>query len=186
MYEEWLLSFVPPRGRTAIDVGSARGEWTFLLADRFEKVIAIDPIQPLFTQGFDNITLIQKGLWSSECTQSFAVYEDLNHTSTQFYDEGEFYGYEKRTGIREFECVTLNSLNVIDVDFIKIDTEGAEVEIVKGGMNCIAQCKPKLLIEIHGHERETPIREMLSPLYREIVKIPNPEGNAENYWIVTL
>jgi FkbM family methyltransferase len=47
---------------------------------------------------------------------------------------------------REVEVRTLDSFN-LHPDVIKIDVEGAELEVLKGGYNTIAQSRPTLLIE---------------------------------------
>jgi FkbM family methyltransferase len=61
---------------------------------------------------------------------------------------------------REVEVRTLDSFN-LHPDVIKIDVEGAELEVLKGGQNTIAQSRPTLLIE----ERERPeIRDSVSSL----------------------
>ena len=45
--------------------------------------------------------------------------------------------------------------NKIDrVDFIKIDTEGAEIEVIKGGINTINKYSPILSMEIHPSSNE--------------------------------
>ncbi len=36
------------------------------------------------------------------------------------------------------------------VKLIKIDVEGAELEVLRGAEKLLAQCKPVLLIEVHG------------------------------------
>lgn len=42
-------------------------------------------------------------------------------------------------------------------DFVKIDTEGMELEILKGMINTIREWKPQLLIELHGVNQESKI-----------------------------
>lgn len=43
----------------------------------------------------------------------------------------------------------VNTLDIDKINFIKIDAEGAELEILKGGEQTIRKHKPKLLIEFH-------------------------------------
>ena len=47
--------------------------------------------------------------------------------------------------------------NLHPPDFVKIDTEGMESEILLGMTNTIYKCKPQLLIELHGADREAKI-----------------------------
>ena len=60
------------------------------------------------------------------------------------------------------------------VDLIKIDVEGAEVEVLKGAMKTIKKFHPKIIFEINNHIQE--IRSILFPLGYEINQIT--EGDA--------
>lgn len=44
-------------------------------------------------------------------------------------------------------CITLDSLQMRDVALIKVDAEGHELPVVKGGVQTISMCKPVLLLE---------------------------------------
>ncbi len=51
-------------------------------------------------------------------------------------------------------------MNIVkSVEFIKIDAEGAELEILKGGMRTLKDMKPILYLEITRDEKD--IRELL-------------------------
>ena len=41
-----LLSFVPPSGRSALDIGARDGHFSVLLAERFDRVVALDLAMP--------------------------------------------------------------------------------------------------------------------------------------------
>jgi len=51
----------------------------------------------------------------------------------------------------EIECTTIDSIwharNKPNISFIKSDIEGADLLALKGGIECIKQCKPSMLIE---------------------------------------
>jgi FkbM family methyltransferase len=49
----------------------------------------------------------------------------------------------------EVQAATLDSFNLSDVTFIKIDVEGAELNVLKGMTNTITNSKPEILIEVH-------------------------------------
>ena len=50
------------------------------------------------------------------------------------------------------DVITLDSLGLENVGLIKIDTEGFEVEVIKGAMETIRKSRPILLIETHTFE----------------------------------
>jgi FkbM family methyltransferase len=51
----------------------------------------------------------------------------------------------------EIECTTIDSIwqarNKPNISFIKSDIEGADLLALKGGIECIKQCKPSMFIE---------------------------------------
>jgi FkbM family methyltransferase len=59
---------------------------------------------------------------------------------------GQSVDYSEKAGM-EVHAVTLDSLNLARVDFIKIDVEGMEMEALTGAAESIAQSKPAMLIE---------------------------------------
>lgn len=46
-------------------------------------------------------------------------------------------------------CITLDSLNLPRVDFIKWDIEGFEHRAIAGAEKTIKRCRPKMMVEIH-------------------------------------
>lgn len=65
--------------------------------------------------------------------------------------------------IREIavELRTLDSFK-LEPDFIKIDVEGFELEVIDGGMGTITSCKPLILVECSGTHKA--IQNLLIPL----------------------
>ena len=55
---------------------------------------------------------------------------------------------------------TLDQYQLADVGFIKIDVEGHEISVLRGGNQTIAKSRPYLLIEIEDRHHENAIREV--------------------------
>lgn len=181
-HEPWLIPYIPRHGNTAIDVGSAQGVWTEILASRFRKVIAIDPVQlPMNTMRYDNIYFLPKAAWSSGTKVELRSYGNLDQTSAVFR-QGEYRGYDREISRNISPTVTIDSLNLEFVDFIKIDVEGAEIEVLKGASKTIGWNMPEIIIEVHRKEYLDEIRSLLS-MY-DVTKIPRPDGETYNSWIV--
>jgi len=47
---------------------------------------------------------------------------------------------------------TLDSMNFPPADYVKLDCEGYEFQIVKGGENYIKQCRPIIVVEQKFHQ----------------------------------
>lgn len=183
-HEPWLIKYIPESGRTAIDIGSAEGVWTDTLAHRFRRVIAFDPVQQIPVLGVENVEFYNKAVWSSDTTLTFTSYGDYGQ-STAMSNMGthlpEAYGSAREIQKTTAEAITLDSLNLHEVDFIKIDCEGAEWDVIQGAFQTIMINKPSMIIEIHIADNEKKIRKVL-PMY-EIEKIPHPSPDAHNYWL---
>lgn len=132
--------------RTAIDAGANRGGWTEVMAPVFLRVHAFEPIavnmvtlkQRMEDMSFRNIEYYELALWESNGTATF----DINHTN-----------YAQRKGKKdkyphEFPCRSIDSYGFTDVDFLKIDVDGSEEQVIKGALETIAKYKPMVFIEV--------------------------------------
>lgn len=55
--------------------------------------------------------------------------------------------------MQSVQLKTIDALGLSRVDFIKIDVEGMEVEVLTGAMQTISRCKPAMMIEIIKTDR---------------------------------
>ena len=128
--------------RNCIDIGSHVGLWTRELASKFEQVYCFEP-NPVFIECFKknitetNVQLFQYGLSNNEHTAS------MNETnSTMMNDEPG-----------SIQCRTLDSFNLNNIDFIKIDVDGFEVKVLSGAIESITRNKPAINIEMKKEKR---------------------------------
>ena len=129
------------RWRNCIDIGSNVGMWTRELAQKFEQVYCFEP-NPNFIECFNknihetNVQLFQYGLSNKEHTAS----QEFNSTTL--------------TNIPgNIKCRTLDSFNLNDIDFIKIDVDGFEVEVLLGAENTIKRNNPVINVEMKDRKR---------------------------------
>jgi len=64
---------------------------------------------------------------------------------------------------------TIALVTTARVSFIKIDAEGAEAEIIKGGYGLISHDRPAMVIEIHNAQLFVEVGELLTPLRYELI-----------------
>jgi FkbM family methyltransferase len=195
-YELWLASAVPEKGEVAIDVGANRGVWTRELARRFIRVHAIEPnpeVLPLLKADLPvNVIVHEIAAWNVEGLLHFKRYASPDHLSA--YNEGALLGQIGMVGpvLGEIELTAI-PLDVLPiqgkVDFIKIDTEGAEVQIITGAAQLIRKNRPKLLVEIHAAENFKRLSVLLSDwhyIYRVIehpLLAPDSPYRTELFWV---
>ena len=148
-FEEKIKKLLNGQNLIALDVGSQGGfnsdAFFSKKYNKFFKPILVDPIKDSFKTN-DNSYLINKGLWSSKINKklyllgkrpgSSSMYEP-NKKSLKIYGfkEKDFHLFDV-TKTETIECDTisscLKSLNINTLDYLKIDTQGAELEILKG------------------------------------------------------
>ncbi|OIQ32100.1 MAG: methyltransferase [Alphaproteobacteria bacterium MedPE-SWcel] len=195
-YEEEELAAVKsifPFGGTFVDIGANIGNHSLYVASFLaaRKVIPFEPNPKALKLLFANIAM--NGL-----TDRF----DLSHLGQGVAgNPGVGFGIEDRNrnigaarmmpGEGEIQVTTGDiALANDDPDFIKIDVEGMEIEVLSGLRDTLARCRPALLVEV-DRENDTAFHALLDEIgyavvdtlqrYRQnknyIVK-PRPDGAA--------
>ncbi|WP_373523224.1 FkbM family methyltransferase [Aquiflexum sp.] len=185
----FVLQKILKKGQTIIDVGANQGEyslWAVKHAGNTGKVIAFEPMDGLYDQLKFNFSLnpnFQSALIPLKIGLSEAPGK-LNLYGKEGDNEGVNTMFPTQTHtvlIQEIILDTLdNQLNLLDshhVDLIKIDVEGAELQVLKGALKTLKKYKPYLMIEINreaclagGYEPEE-IFELLRPIGYTFEKI---------------
>ena len=138
------------RWRNALDVGANVGQWTRPLAKKFKQVICFEP-NPNFRDCFNmniaetNVTLHPYGLSNHE------------HTVTQGFNATHLNDILGDTTPRDgdIQCRTLDSFNITDVDYIKIDIDGFEIPMLQGAEKTLRKNNPVINIEMKERKRPT-------------------------------
>jgi FkbM family methyltransferase len=151
-------------GELAFDIGANIGQAARVLAAGFKKVIAFEPciesFEILTVEAAYNVTPIQLAVSSASGRVELEEHAVSISTGQLTTSDGLHWG--PKVGSRTVPSRTLDSLadDFGLPDFVKIDTEGHEVEVVRGGLGCLRHI-PGVIIEVHRAENETLIRELL-------------------------
>lgn len=139
--------------RTAVDVGAHVGMWTMQLMKRFHHVHCFEPVAAHRDCFVRNVFEWDEKGRHSELTPS------RNGATLHACALGE---KEGRVNIRtaptssgdswvnsdgDIPLCTLDSFNIEDVDFIKLDCEGYELFALKGGEQTIRKWLPTIIVE---------------------------------------
>lgn len=150
-----ILPYVPTSG-TVFDVGAFIGDHTLAYANkvgRIGEVHAFEPSAPAFECLLHNM----KGL-PQVIVNNAALGADDRHVTMSTLangNEGMNYVGASNNEMHSIEQVSLDSYadqcELDHVDFIKIDVEGYELEVLKGAHRIIHKYKPYIVLEInHG------------------------------------
>jgi FkbM family methyltransferase len=201
--DDIIERFTPKQGDIVVDIGAHIGHYTIIASKRVGingKVIAIEANPGNFKLLNRNIRLNQL---ANVVSLNHAVYS--KETKLKLYAPGEEAGHtiyntlisDRATNEEKFVEVNANTLDYLlqpkgirqeQVNWIKIDVEGAEFEVLKGATNVL--CKSKditLLIEIHNLRDSVnlyiPILEFLRS-YNFKIDFEKTHENGERHIIV--
>ncbi len=181
-YEPWLEKYVPQRGTVAIDVGGNQGHWTKFLSQRFERVETYEPnpaaAAMILKCGLANVKVHEVAAWMNKGTLDFAVHSgDDGLSAVSARDVNSHKPVAHRMTVKS---VPLDDSHRGPVSFMKIDVEGAEVQVVMGASRLIEQHRPKLIIECHEPEHYAWIASWLHRLAYNVTRVLNPESKPES------
>lgn len=151
---EVALLATAPRGRLAVDVGAHVGMISLALAERHERVLAFEPnplaLSRLLGAAPENVAV------SSTAVSDRPGLRTL-HVPVVFGREVASLGSLEAgdTSLRRLEVlgVRLDDLGLEDVDLLKIDVEGHEIEAVRGAAQLLATERPAVLVESEERHR---------------------------------
>ena len=144
VHRDTILKYVKenrPNLKNCIDVGSHVGFWSKDFTNLFTHTFAFDPIpnvRECYVKNItnSNYTLYPYGLGKEE-KKIKVLYDPKETGNTHASDNGNL----------EIEVKTLDGFNLPNIDYIKIDAEGYEIEVVEGAKELIERCKPFIHIE---------------------------------------
>jgi len=153
-------------GMVAYDLGCNVGFFTVImgrLVGDSGHVFAFDPVpahteacaQNAILNGFKNVSTVTAAVGSTNGTAELEIAE--LGTANRLAQEGR----DRPTGYQRSEQVRVMTIDDFvrgqghpPPDFVKIDVEGQEVDMVKGMRATIKEHRPTILCEMHGHNTQ--------------------------------
>ncbi|MGM0579167.1 MAG: FkbM family methyltransferase [Bacteroidota bacterium] len=142
-----------------IDGGANIGGYSRILTKVLPntKIHSFEPVKNTFLKlkenvgHIENITLHNKGLYKKNCVKEINIFPSNTHSSLI---DIEGLSYES-TGKQEIELINgddfLNENNINEVDFLKLDIEGAEYDAIVGFEEHISAGKIKVIQFEYGY-----------------------------------
>jgi FkbM family methyltransferase len=151
-----LLPFLVRRNCTAVDVGANLGIYTEALVRLCRQVVAIEPNPPWaadLSAMFKEVRVIRGAASNVAGRTALRVPTDISHAGMATIEaNNSLHGQSVQEIV--VDVFTIDSLNLTDVGFIKIDVEGHEDAVLEGATETIRAHRPTLLIE--SEERHRP------------------------------
>lgn len=174
-------------GHLGFDIGANCGQTLNKIADRFENVIAFEPSVEALEYleeyyGSMAVLTIEKYAVSSVSGTIDLMAAPSKISTGQLVTHGtagmEWSEDEMQNGeIRTIPSITLDDYtNFWDLkpDFLKIDVEGHEMEVLTGASRVLDVLEPEMLIEVHSEFLGEEIRRLLGSTHSlEVVRHPH-------------
>ena len=140
-------------GATVVDVGASIGYYTLLAAKRVGNdgsVYAFEPHPPSFERLIENVKLND---WKNVQAFNFAISDKKGEKKLYVFKSGRASGsgFALRNDSVPITVKTMPLEDAVktDIDLVKMDIEGAEVEVLKGMERTLAKGKVKIICEVH-------------------------------------
>ena len=182
---EWATTLVRDDG-TFVDVGAHVGTWSivFQSVGRGIKVRSYEAQQDIYRclkagQALNNL--------STHKTFNFAVTDYDGYATLQApHADGGGGSIVCRWDapaiqIAQIATVTLDQEYLLNLDLLKIDVEGAELDVLRGAKYTLLRCKPRILFECWADERGQRIEELFRFLHDELDYTTQSVSWAEMY-----
>ena len=179
--------FRPGKGEVFVDIGSHVGKYSIPTAKAVGeqgRVIAVEPHPETFKALLRNVEL--------NCLRNLVAfnYAAWNRSSIlQFYVGGTFseFSVQKSTHGKSIDVqakrmdeLLIGNLRLKRVDWIKIDAEKAELEILEGLEETLKKFKPKLFIEVWNKNMDK-VKALLKRYGYNIIVVSNTFGSTSDW-----
>jgi FkbM family methyltransferase len=156
-------------GSTAVDIGAHVGAYTYALCQHVGTnghVIAVEPIPDLAdllrratTRLGLPVTVFDCALSSrdGEADLLIPVHKGIRRPGLATLEKHSAAGLRRQVSLRRLDELCRDVPGRIS--FIKIDVEGHELEVLRGGINTLRRHRPNLLVEIEQRHSPVPIGE---------------------------
>jgi len=164
-------------GQVFIDVGAHIGTYTIPIAKQVGskgKVIAFEPHpkssemleRSIKINHLENVTLIKKPVTDQKKKVKFGI-SNQPTISSIYFNKDTKYKIELE-GIDLDSCV--NEIKLTRLDWIKIDAEGSEIDVLNGARQILKKYSPRIIMEI-VEENQLKAKEILTSLGYEFKSI---------------
>jgi len=126
--------------KSAVDIGAHKGIWTKVMMGEFERVYSFEPVK----ENFDVLKEI------NFCSYQIALGDKAGSGGMIPGENTGMWHLTKDINSMGTNIEMLDSYNLTEIDFIKIDVEGYELHVLEGAKVTVNKYKPAILLEENG------------------------------------
>jgi FkbM family methyltransferase len=165
-----------------VDVGANVGLHSVRFAQQFKEVVSFEPTLVNFSclknncSTFNNVRLENCGLGETEGTTIISIPKDNDNCGA--FSIVDFKDYPSELIQETITVKTLDSFK-LSPNLIKIDTQGFEMDVLRGAVDTISQYKPTFLIECENKKQFREVDAFLSQFRYQLIG----SIKKDNVWV---
>lgn len=162
IYEDYG-EFLPRKGKLVVDIGAQYADYSILCNRKYGAVVvAFEPLKQNYYRGLYLIRINR----ASVDFRNLAV-SDTGKEEEVFSDNTMLRSSNDGKVSEKVKFVTLDSLS-LEPDILKVDVEGFEMNVLKGGAATIRRFLPRIIIETHSSSLEAEVKGFLLSMGYEL------------------
>ena len=139
----------------AVDVGASVGFWSIAMSKHFQQVQAFEPAGKILEclrknlAGIGNVRVNEVALGAEEGEAPLVMWTEGHHGNISIdpdIDDGDG-GDFVFEDIDFIPIKTLDSFELENVNFMKVDCEGYELHVLEGAVETLKRCRPTVVVE---------------------------------------
>lgn len=175
--EEVFYSGLDLTGKTVVEAGAHIGLFTYLFAQTADRVVAFEPNPETYNTAsrnirinkLSNVELINAGLSSGSGKANYVAERFVSARGSLKEDiQSSIRDRSRHVLQTEVQLLSVDEvMQGLPVDFVKIDTEGFETQVLSGMGETINRCLPDIYFEVHGltdEDKSADLRSILQTL----------------------
>ena len=142
--------------KNTLDIGAATGMYASHFAKYSKSVLCFEAVPPVYKQlekikeTYGNVKTFNLAVGNEVGTADFYVDDKrLSNSGFQNLVDGQKI---------QVETVTIDSLKLVAVGFMKIDVEGNELDVLFGANDTIEEYKPTCMVEVYDKFNKYPVK----------------------------
>ncbi len=160
LWEDWLEKYIKEcykENTNMIDIGANIGTFSLMMSRYISNGSYIYSFEPVY-YNILKMNIEQNNLENKIKSINIGLSNKSEKLEGGFIDfsKNANYGFTQITQLNKasndtqlvIDVKTLDSFNIDNISFIKIDVEGSERLVLEGSINTIHRCRPTILIEI--------------------------------------
>lgn len=154
MSKKFFNWFKKQKFNLVLDIGANIGRYSLIFSETAEKVVAFEPCKENFKALQDNIRYNKR---KNIICFNFGVYDETKRIKINLGENNEGSSsifFDRKYKKEIIDVIKLDDFIIGKVDFIKIDVEGVELNVLRGAENLLKKCRPIVYLEITRQKKE--------------------------------